>query len=356
MSEYLVTVKDASCLNEFYADMEFRGYPRTIRKPLSRSTGYELTDEQVKVLKRDSRVLEIELRHPPGVVNKPMGAVNYEPYSILGDFSKLSTTSSSQSDERQWGHIHHGGTTAQRRYGDTPGTVITTLWNNNTVNDRVDVFNDGKHVDIVIFDQPVSYDHADWISEETGLSRFVQYDWFAMHNNEVIGGLDSDGYASPGSNYVYGTAVQHGSTAYHGTHVCGTVAGRHFGWAREANIYSINVLSSGATQTYLTTELAFDYVRAFHRNKPINPVTGFKNPTIINCSYGSGYDLSETYPSGVQASNVRAILYKERLYDDGVIGYDGTAGTSVGLRGVTTIWSTGEIQRLFGVTGNEFPY
>ena len=356
MSEYLVTVKDASCLNEFYADMEFRGYPRTIRKPLSRSTGYELTDEQVKVLKRDSRVLEIELRHPEGVVNKPMGAVNYEPYSILGDFSKLSTTSSSQSDERQWGHIHHGGTTAQRRYGDTPGTVNSTSWNTGTVNDRVDVFNDGKHVDIVIFDTPVSYDHADWISEETGLTRFVQYDWFAMHNNEVIGGLDSDGYASPGSNYVYGTAVQHGSAAYHGTHVCGTVAGKHFGWAREANIYSINVLTSGTTQTYLTTELAFDYVRAFHRNKPINPVTGFKNPTIINCSYGSGYDLSETYPSGVQASNVRAILYKERLYDDGVIGFDGTAGTSVGLRGVTTIWSTGEIQRLFGVTGNEFPY
>ena len=46
MSEYLVTVKDATCLDEFYADMEFRGYTRTIRKPLSRSTGFELTDEQ----------------------------------------------------------------------------------------------------------------------------------------------------------------------------------------------------------------------------------------------------------------------------------------------------------------------
>ena len=358
MAEYLVTVKDAACLDEFYADMEFRGYPRTIRKPLSRSTGYELTDEQVKVLKRDSRVLEIELRHPPGVVNKPLGAVNYEPYSILGDFSKLSTTSSSQSDERQWGHLHHAGTTAQRRYGDTPGTVNSTTWNTGLANDLIDVYNDGKHVDVVIFDQPVSYDHADWISEETGLTRFVQYDWFAEHNAEVIGGLDSDGLASPGSNYVYGTAAQHGSTAYHGTHVCGTVAGRHFGWAREANIYSINVLSSSATQTYLTTELAFDYVRAFHRNKSINPVTGFKNPTIINCSYGSGYDLEETYPSGVQSTDVYGVYYKGRLYDDGITPYDGQTGTTtpVGLRGVSTLWSTGELRRLFGVTGFEFPY
>jgi hypothetical protein len=358
MAEYLVTVKDAACLDQFYADMQFRGYPRTIRKPLSRSTGYELTDEQVKVLKRDSRVLEIELRHPPGVVNKPLGSVNYEPYSILGDFSKLSTTSSNQSDERQWGHIHHAGSTTQRRYGDTPGTVNSTSWNTGTVNDRVDIFNNGKHVDVVIFDQPVSYDHADWISDETGLTRFVQYDWFAMHNSEVIGGLDDDGLASPGSNYTYGTAQQHGSTAYHGTHVCGTVAGRHFGWAKEANIYSINVLSPSAVQTYLTTELAFDYVRAFHRNKPINPMTGFKNPTIINCSYGSGYDLEETYPSGVQASDIYGIYYKGRLYDDGITPYDGNTGstTPVGMRGVMSNWSIGEITRLFGARGFEFPY
>ena len=70
MAEYLVTVKDASTLDEFYADMEFRGYTRTISRPTSRSTGYELTDEQVEEVKRDSRVLDIELRDPPNVVTK----------------------------------------------------------------------------------------------------------------------------------------------------------------------------------------------------------------------------------------------------------------------------------------------
>ena len=113
MSEYLVTVKDATCLDEFYADMEFRGYTRTIRKPLSRSTGFELTDEQKNEVVRDSRVLDVELRNPPNVVTKLLGAVNYEPYPILGDFTKSSVTSSTESDQRQWGHVSHAGTTAQ---------------------------------------------------------------------------------------------------------------------------------------------------------------------------------------------------------------------------------------------------
>jgi len=358
MAEYLVTVKDAECLDEFYADMEFRGYTRTIRKPLSRSTGYELTDEQKDEIGRDSRVLAVELRYPPDVKIKPLGAVNYEPYTIFDDFDKDATGGSPQSSNRQWGHLHHAGNTAQRRYGDTPGTVNASTWNQGTVNDKIDVFNNGKHVDVVIMDTACGHNHADWISEETGLTRFVQYDWFAEHNADVIGGLDSDGYASPGNNYVYGTSVQAGSANYHGTHCAGTVAGRHFGWAKEANIYSINVLRTGQTQTYLTTELAFDYVRAFHRNKPINPVTGFKNPTIVNCSFGAGYDLSETYPSGLSGSNIYGFYYKGEWYDDGVTPYDQAYGGTnpVGMKGTMNAYGMTEIRRNFGIYGNEFPY
>ena len=316
MSEYLVTVKDATCLDEFYADMEFRGYTRTIRKPLSRSTGFELTDEQKNEVVRDSRVLDVELRNPPNVVTKLLGAVNYEPYPILGDFTKTSVTSSTESDQRQWGHVSHAGTTAQRSYGSTPGTPGTTAWNSSTVNERVDVFNKGKHVDIVICDSPVGPDHAEWISDETGLSRFVEYDWYAQHNAQVIGGLDSDGLSSPGSNYTYANATALGQEAYHGTHVMSTAGGRYYGWAKEANLYNINLFSTAVSgQSQMSTELMYDYIRAFHRNKPINPVTGFKNPTIVNCSYSSGYDLSETYPGGVQASNIYGIYHKGEYYD-----------------------------------------
>ena len=56
MAEYYVTVKDKDTLDQFYADMESSGYTRTIRRPLSRSTGYELTDAQVEEVKKDDRV------------------------------------------------------------------------------------------------------------------------------------------------------------------------------------------------------------------------------------------------------------------------------------------------------------
>ena len=28
----------------------------------------------------------------------------------------------------------------------------------------------------------------------------------------------------------------------------------------------------------------FDYIKVWHKNKPINPLTGRKNPTIVNCN------------------------------------------------------------------------
>ena len=39
--------------------------------------------------------------------------------------------------------------------------------------------------------------------------------------------------------------------------------------------------------------ILFDYLRAFHRYKPINPETGLRNPTITNHSWGYRYDLTD---------------------------------------------------------------
>ena len=258
MAEYLVTVKDAACLDEFYADMEFRGYTRTIRKPLSRVTGYELTDAQVQEVSRDSRVLDVELRNDPRETIALDGFVNYQPYDILREYTKTAVTTSSQSDLMDWGKLHHAGTITQRSYGATPGTPGNTAWNDGVTSfDRADIFNNGKHVDIVICDSPIGWDHEDWKSEETGNTRFVQYDWYANNNSEVIGGLDSDGYGSPGTNYVYATAAQHGSAAYHGTHVMSTAGGKYYGWAKEANLYSINLFSGATGQTSMNTCLLY---------------------------------------------------------------------------------------------------
>jgi len=116
-------------------------------------------------------------------------------------------------------------------------------------------------------------------------SRYVQYDWYQL--NSIATSLDDDAAALLSGSYSY--AGSSSTNANHGAHTAGTVAGNTCGWARDANIYQISPLSEqgiGAT-------IIWDYIRAFHRNKPINPATGRRNPTICNCSYGN----SLTFPN-----------------------------------------------------------
>jgi hypothetical protein len=49
----------------------------------------------------------------------------------------------------------------------------------------------------------------------------------------------------------------------------------------------------------------FDYIRAFHRNKPINTDTGRRNPTIINNSWGQSI-----FPSEWSFNDITAVTYR----------------------------------------------
>lgn len=76
----------------------------------------------------------------------------------------------------------------------------------------------------------------------------------------------------------------------HGAHVAGTACGNTQGWARSASIYNINPYSTNINEL---GELAlFDYIREFHKTKSINPITGRKNPTVMNHSWGYGYEFN----------------------------------------------------------------
>ena len=63
--------------------------------------------------------------------------------------------------------------------------------------------------------------------------------------------------------------------------------------------------------------LLFDYLRAFHRKKRINPVTGFKNPTITNHSWGYNYgeSLENAFEPAITTGDIIEINYRGIQYD-----------------------------------------
>ena len=154
MSEkvYVVTLRRREDLEQFYTDMSDGGYRLKMKRPISRNTHYYLTDEQAETIRQDSRVLEVQLTPEElGIKAGPNSFYNSTEYNIQGTFDKSGTNNSTAVNYRQWGHLHSAGTTAQR----AKGTWITGQV---TDNNGVNIYNDGKHVDVVICDDFIGRD------------------------------------------------------------------------------------------------------------------------------------------------------------------------------------------------------
>jgi hypothetical protein len=76
----------------------------------------------------------------------------------------------------------------------------------------------------------------------------------------------------------------------HGTYIGGVVAGKNYGWAPNANIYVMNILGTNTTEAFSPT-LGINLITAWHNLKPITS-TGYKRPTVVNCSWGFGLNVS----------------------------------------------------------------
>jgi len=315
---YVVTLKNREDLDSFYADMKSDGYQISLKRPLSRNTHYHMTDLQAENLRGDSRVLAVEKRPEDlGIIRKPCALQNNTMHLHSGNFRKQGTF---QPIDLDWGKIHCAGTDAQRQknvwgYG-YPGN------GSSIVTDNLEIFNDGRHVDIVVCDDTTSFDCAEWDSSTVnpGQTRFVQYDWYNL--NTFVGAIDDDNQTLPSGTYpnYVDNAV---NTSYHGTHCAGTIAGQHYGWAPEANIYALQLLNGHSGTTPIPYLLEFDYLRAFHRNKPINPVTGRRNPTVTSHSWGYGYDFSEDFPYGWSIDDIGFVEYRGTTYSSSNPGPSG---------------------------------
>ena len=274
LKEYIVTAASREVLDELCLDIETEGGSLYIPnrkieiadlRPMSRSTHYYLTDDEADLIRKDSRVLSVEL------TPSELGLTPRPQYTQSSDnWDKSSTLASSH---RNWGLLRC-----------LEGQQRTNWGSNGTVSQSstIKIPSTGKNVDVIIVDGMINPAHPEYAvnADGTGGSRVIQYNWF-QHNPEVTGGV--------AGTYVYTPYVDPSNSGRtddnnHGAHVAGTVAGNTQGWARDANIYNLCPYPSDVNG--IDTLYVFDYIRAFHNAKPINPETGRKNPTIVNNSWG----------------------------------------------------------------------
>ena len=310
MEEYIVTLHNREDLDDFYNDMETPGGDLYIpdravnlhlRRPISRNTHYMLTPKEVKELKKDSRVMSIESRAMLDLVEWKLNG-----YSESGDWKR--SNDSISAGDKNWGILRHtiGANAESGTWGDTllSGSVDTSTA-------TVNITSSGKNVDVLIVDGSITttaMGHPELAvnADGTGGSRVQAFNWFSLTNQL---GLGSNG------TYDYTTMVGETDTN-HGVHVAGTVAGNTLGWAREANIYSLEALSSGTNHgnNGLESLTVWDYIREWHNTKPINSETGRRNPTVSNHSYGTTTTRDGNITNG-PFDGVGIVRYRGVTYD-----------------------------------------
>jgi subtilisin family serine protease len=233
------------------------------QRPLSqRLTHYMLTDEEAENLRHDIRVECVEI--PPNQRDD----IKITPFaSQSGNFSK--TTSDSGP------YINWGLRRVNEKSNVYGGSTIVSGDYNYTL--------DGSGVDFVVHDTGIQKDHPEF-QDADGISRVKEIDWYT----------ESGLTGTQNANHYRDT---HG----HGTHVAGTVAGKTYGYAKNADIYALKVNGlegSGDSGTGISIADCFDVVKEWHRRKvsgtytPTNatytPATGVMVLTLGNHNFEAG--------------------------------------------------------------------
>jgi hypothetical protein len=370
LREYVVTLHQFDDLESFYADMETEGgnlyipdraVDIALRRPISRNTNYLLTDQEAEQIRQDPRVLAVELTlEEQGIGIKRAWTQTTSAWSksyILSqgqvNWGLLRATEGRQ--RLNWGT---GGTP---EVTEVTGTVTVPFSGKNVDVIISDDTVDGDHIEFAKNIDGTGgqrFVNFDWFSlDQTilGVNPFV-ITFVARSNGTVTitvlspivlilkddqvlninctsdpsfnvtgvsiklikyTGLNSAEYlytftylqAGPNVSQVSATGSWSrdyeytvvANSDYHGTFCTGIAAGNTQGWARDANIYNFDIFKYGIL-------LSFDYIRAWHNAKSINPATGLKNPSIINASWVM---VAQVPP---EIKNITSVVYRNTPY------------------------------------------
>lgn len=262
----------------------------------SKRSVYEISSEEAEILKSHPKIewVERSSMHNPLSLEQRKQDEDFDRHITTDRFKKnivnrrVSGNPGTALTFTQWGLYRH-----QSRTNNFIGSGATTT------NADIQYSLTGKHVDIVIMDTGVRWDHPEFLKDNytsvpvgVGTSVVSRVRDILIHGPSEFGfSWASEGLTAPGTgvlaNYNQSTALN--STTFngswHGSHVAGTSAGNQFGVAFEANIWSIACIDRSDVG-FSDPADGFDYIRVWHKNKPINPLTGRKNPTIVNASWG----------------------------------------------------------------------
>jgi hypothetical protein len=237
-----------------------------------------LTEEEAEILKNDPRILDVH-RDPMELGERPRHC------GIRTGVYERSTNPPTTSS-KNWGLVR--SLYKNNFYGASTTTNVNYTYNL-----------DGTGVDIIVMDTGVEPYHPEFAvnADGSGGTRVVDYNW-TVHG--IISSVPTGGFL--------------GDCDGHGSNVASIIAGNTCGWASGAKIYSLRTVpNTGGTEYDMTdgrvlgllNEIqCWGSIRAFHNAKPVDPTTGYKRPTIVNCSYG--------YP-GTYAT-LKSITYRGTTY------------------------------------------
>jgi len=308
LKEYIVTLKEFNDLEIFYNDMENNSNVSYVpdrkvelvrRRSISKNTHYYLNEEEVYNLKKDPRVLSIELNYIDAEIDiTPSSTIFLTTNENSSQFDKAP---SEHQNDINWGLLASNAL-SQSSFSSW-GSDATTSQSGNFLYTST-----GRNVDVVIVDGIMVNSHPEFDSYDLpGTTRYIRHNWYQYNTQLGITGLTG--------TYPYSTFESASNITYndHGTHTAGVVAGFLQGWAKNANIYNLYPYDTSSNYSY---NYMIDWIRAFHRNKLVNPATGVKNPTVVNISF----NLTKTIP----VSLIPAVVYRGVTYNKPIGGWGST--------------------------------